>query len=171
MTEFKPTSFKAHFPQPCSLAEYLTATDGCNSNTKRQMVYMYCWKLLFHSLGGYVQEEGICMYTCKRQHPRLSRCMCIQVCECDERAKHSPTVYLMTLIPLRQPIRALGVSRRPALATRYLPNMCRGLLPSPINSPSMERRRDGEIQAWKGIRGKNNSPNYNSQGVGGNNGA
>lgn len=50
----------------------------------------------------------------------------------------------MTLILLRQPIRALGVSGRPALATRYLPNMCCGLVPSPINSPRIEGRRDGE---------------------------
>lgn len=50
---------------------------------------------------------------------------------------------LMTLIPLRQPIRALGVCSRPALSTRYQPNMCRGLLPSPINSPRMEGERDG----------------------------
>lgn len=56
----------------------------------------------------------------------------------------SSHLYLMTLIPLRQPIRALGVSGRPALATRYLPNMCRGLLPSPINSLRMEGRRDEE---------------------------
>lgn len=114
------------------------------------------------------RKASVCAHTCISI---LDYCMCIHVCKCDERAKQLPTVYLMTLIPLRQPIRALGVSRRPALATRYLPNMCRGLLPSPINSPRMEGRRDGETEAWKGIRGKNNSPNYNSQGVGGNNGA
>jgi len=76
----------------------------------------------------------------------------------------SSHLCLMTLIPLRQPIRALGVIGRPALATRYLPNMCRGLLPSPINSPGMEGGRAG-------IRGKNNSPNYNSQEVGDKNSA
>lgn len=55
----------------------------------------------------------------------------------------SSHLNLMTLIPLRQPIRALGVCSRPALSTRYQPNMCRGLLPSPINSPRMEGVRDG----------------------------
>lgn len=48
----------------------------------------------------------------------------------------------MTLISLGQPIRELGVSGRPALTTRYLPNMCCSLLPSPINSPSMEGWRE-----------------------------
>lgn len=71
--------------------------------------------------------------------------VCAHARECASAPRgQSSHLYLMTLIPLRQPIRALGVSGRPALATRYPPNMCRGLLPSPINSPRKERRRDGK---------------------------
>lgn len=78
---------------------------------------------------------------------KRSAAACLNVCACQcvtVLRGQSSHLYLMTLIPLRQPIRALGVSGRPALATRYLPNMCSGLLPFPINSPRTEGRRDGE---------------------------
>lgn len=71
----------------------------------------------------------------------------------------------MTLIPLRQPIRAPAASGRPALSTCYPTNMCRGLLPSPINAARTEGGGGGG-----GIRGKNNSTNYHRRGAGGNNG-
>lgn len=57
----------------------------------------------------------------------------------------------MTLISLGQPIRELGVSGRPALTTRYLPNMCCSLLPSPINSPSMEGWKEAKALEVKKI--------------------
>lgn len=79
----------------------------------------------------------------------------------------SSHLYLMTLISLGQPIRELGVSGRPALTTRYLPNMCCSLLPSPINSPSME----GWREEAKALEVKKNNPFYNCWGVGGINGA
>lgn len=52
----------------------------------------------------------------------------------------SSRINLMTLIPLRQPIRALGVAGRPALSACYPTNICRGLLPSPINVARKEGR-------------------------------
>lgn len=135
VTAYKATSLKAHCCYAFSSAEDLKATHDCDSNAEGQMVDMYCRTTALTPMEYLETEERTCTFM--HEHSSPSECMTVQ-------RGQSSHLYLMTLIPLRQPIRELGVSGRPALATRYLPNMCRGLLPPPINSPRMEGRRDGE---------------------------